>query len=247
MHAQVRAGDPNLRADTTGHRPAACARTCWPVASTFATRCRHSLLVQLPCACMHPRSMHPRMRRAPRRGRGNQDHSSNVLLGKRLKFTFHTKMFASLLYLNNTVRYKIPVPGRYGPWTRVYGPFLGLWSTPCFNWEKESRATCQPVAEYSKGEQGQRAIPRLWVWANGTFGHVVSPAAIKYDSACRAFRGSVASSGTEHALLHTALPASAPRLPVLRLCGAFGHRNLQAAGICPFTCASGPMPIFCAP
>ena len=65
--------------------------------------------------------------------RGNQDHSSNVLLGKRLKFTFHTKMFASLLYLNNTVRYKIPIPGRYGPWTRVYGPFLGLWSTPCFN------------------------------------------------------------------------------------------------------------------
>ena len=96
-------------------------------ASTFATRCRQSVWVQLPCACMHPRSMHPRMRRAPRCGRGNQDHSSNGLLGKRLKFTFHAKMFACL-----TVRYKIPVPGRYGPSTRVYGPFLGLWSTPCY-------------------------------------------------------------------------------------------------------------------
>ena len=55
---------------------------------------------------------------------------SNGLLGKRLKFTFHTKMFASLLYLNNTVRYKIPIPRRYGPWSRVYGPFLGLHNGP---------------------------------------------------------------------------------------------------------------------
>ena len=56
-------------------------------ASTFATRCRKSAWIHPPHACIHPRSIHPRMRLSipPSTSVGE------AFEGKRLQFTFHHK------------------------------------------------------------------------------------------------------------------------------------------------------------